>query len=244
MIEGNRWIVAVVAVAASLILGEIAGRITRSSMSRADRSSEIREMARPVGTFILWACTAFGIVLAVASTSRHAFDQIPDRLLARLPDVLIAGMILIAGYAVAIAVVAAVAQSAVRASGRRNRRLERSVRWVVYAAAGALALSQMGVDTTVLSLALLILVGTPALAIALLTALGGRAVAADMAAGRAVRSHLKVGFHLSVGDVSGRIIEVHPVSVEVESFDGDRVHIPLHCLLAGPFTVTPARSRT
>lgn len=243
MIEGNRWIVAIVALAASLLLGEIAGRIIRASMSRSDRSSEIREMARPVSSFLFWASTALGVFVAVASTSRHAFEQIPDRMLTRLPDLLLAGLVLIAGYAVSIGLSAAVAQSAIRASGRRHRRLERAVRFTVLGASAALALSQLGVDTTVLSLAMAVVVGAPALAIALLTAFGGRQVASDIAAGKALRSHLKVGFHLATGDVEGVIMAVHPVAVEVESIDGRRVHVPLHCLLEAPYTVSPARSR-
>lgn len=243
MIDGNRWIVAVVALAASLLLGEIAGRIIRASMSRSDRSSEIREMARPVSSFLFWASTALGVFVAVASTSRHAFEQIPDRMLARLPDLLLAGLVLIAGYAVSIGLSAAVAQSAIRASGRRHRRLERAVRFTVLGASAALALSQLGVDTTVLSLAMAVVVGAPALAIALLTAFGGRQVASDIAAGKALRSHLKVGFHLATGDIEGVIVAVHPVAVEVESVDGRRVHVPLHCLLEAPYAVSPARSR-
>jgi len=243
VIDGNRWILAVVALAASLLLGEIAGRLVRGSMSRADRSNEIREMARPVSSFLFWACTALGVFVAVASTSRHAFEQIPDRMLARLPDLLLAGLILIAGYAVAIGVGAATAQSAIRASGKRHRGLERALRYAVLGTTIALALSQLGVDTTVLSLALAIIVGAPALAITLLTALGGRQVATDIAAGRALRSHLKVGFHLSCGENDGVIVAVHPVSVELETIVGGRVHVPMHCLLETPYSVSPARTK-
>ena len=107
----------------------------------------------------------------------------------------------------------------------------------------ALALSQLGVDTTLLGLALGVVVGAPAVAIALLTAFGGRQVASDIAAGRALRSHLKIGFRLSAGDIDGVIVAVHQVSVEVETAAGARVHLPLHCLLEAPYSVAPARTR-
>lgn len=244
MIEGNRWILAVIALAGSLLVGEIAGRLVRGSMSRPGRSNEIREMARPVSSFLFWACTALGVFVAVASTSRHAFEEIPDRMLARLPDFLFAGLILIAGYAVSIGLGAAAAQSAIRVSGRRHRSLERALRYAVLGATAALALSQLGVDTTVLSLALAIIVGAPAVAVTLLTALGGRQVATDIAAGRALRSHLKVGFHLRCGGNEGVIVAIHQVSVELETSDGSRVHVPLHCLLESSYSVSPARART
>jgi len=243
MIDGNRWIVAVVALAASLLFGEIAGRIVRASMGRDGRSDEIREMARPVSTVIIWASAAAGVFVAGAATSQHRFEEIPDRMFNRLPDLLIAGVLLLAGYAASIALGAAVTQASVRASGRRHLRLERAVRWSVLGASAAVAASQMGVDTTVLSLVFGVLIGAPALTVALLTALGGRGVAADIAAGRAVRSHLKEGFRLHCGDVDGVIVAVHPVSVEVEDADGVRVHLPLHRLLEDPYAVSPARTR-
>lgn len=242
MIDGTRWILALIALAGSLLVGEVAGRIVRASMSRPGRSDEIREAARPVGLVLFWASATLGLFVAVASTSRHAFEEIPDRILDMLPEVLFAGVILIAGYAVAIVLVAATAQAAVRVSGARHRGVERALRAALAGTTIALALSQLGVDTTVLSLALGVIVGAPALTIALLTAFGGRHVAAELAAGRALRSHLKVGYHLSCGDVDGTITAIHPVSVEVEGVEGRRVQVPMHCLLEQPYSVSPVRT--
>jgi len=244
VIEGNRWILAAVALAAGLLLGEIAGRIARGTMSRADRSNEVREMARPVGSFLFWGSTAVGILIAVASASRRSLQELPDRATELLPDLLLAGLILIAGYAVAIGVSAGVAQSALRASGVRHRNLERTLRYSILGTSGVLALSQLGVDTTVLTLALGVVVGAPSLALGLLTAFGGRQVATEIAAGRALRGHLREGYHLRCGDTEGLIVAIHPISVEVESVDGQRIHLPLHCLLDQPYSVSPARSRT
>ncbi|MFN8051194.1 MAG: hypothetical protein U0Q22_07165 [Acidimicrobiales bacterium] len=243
MIEGSHWIVAVIALASSLLLGEIAGRIIRSSMGREDRTPEIREMARPVGTFVFWAAAAIGVLVAVASTSRHAFEQIPDRVIEVFPNLMLGGLILIVGYAVSLIVAATVAQSSVRTSGVRHRNLERGLRYAVLGASAVMALSQLGVDTTLLSLALGIVVGAPTLVVGMLTAFGGRQVAAEIAAGRALRSHVKVGRHLSCSDVDGLVVAVHAVSVEVETPDGHRVQMPFHRLLEQPYSVTPARSR-
>lgn len=248
LIAGTRWIVAVIALAGSLLIGEIAGRIIRASLGRADRSPEVREIARPVGNVVFWVSTALGVLVAVASTSRHAFDQIPDRMANRLPDLILAGVVLVIGYAIAVALGAVVVQASVRASGHRHQRMERAVRWTVCGVTTAVAASQLGVDTTVLSIVFVVLVGAPAFTIALLTAWGGRGVASEIAAGRALRSHLKVGFHLSCGgpsgdEVSGVIVGIHTVSVEIEAADGRHTQVPFHVLMDGPFAVSPTRQR-
>lgn len=246
MIDGNRWILALVAMAGSLLLGEVAGRLVRASMGRADRPAEVREAARPVSHVLFWACATLGIFVAVASTSRHAFEEIPDRILSLLPEVLLAGIILITGAAVSIVLVAASAQAAVRVSGSRHLGIERAIRVSIAGISLVLALSQLGVDTAVLSIALAIVVGAPVMTVALLTAFGGRRVAADVAAGRVLRTHLRVGYHLSCATatarIDGTIVAVHPVSVEVEGVDGVRTQVPLHCLLEEPYSVSPVRS--
>ncbi|MBX7069056.1 MAG: hypothetical protein K1X38_06695 [Microthrixaceae bacterium] len=242
MIEGERWIIAVIALAGSLLMGEIAARIVRASMNGPGRSDEVREMARPVGRVLIVVSGAVGLFVALASTSRHAFEEIPDRIVERLPEVLLAGLILVVGYGVAIVASAGVAQSAIRASGRRQRGLERAVRWSVLGVSVALALGQIGVDTTLLALALAVIVGAPALTVALLTAFGGRSVAQEIAAGRAVRSHVRVGYHLDCGEISGLVVAVHPVAVEIETAIGEHVHVPYNLLLSNPYSVTPSRS--
>lgn len=244
MIESTRWVLAVILLASCLLVGEIAGRIVRATMSRSDRTPEIREMAHPVQRFMFWVSFAAGLVLAVGSTSRDAFEEVPERLLRLLPDLVLAGLLCIVGYAVSIVVSAAVTRTTTRTAGTRNRRVERWSRLAVGAATAVLALSQLGVDTTLLSIALGILVGAPTLAVAMLTAFGGRQVASEIAAGRALRSHLKVGYGLRCGDLDGRIAAIHPVSVELELPDGARVHVPFHRLLDEPFSTSPARART
>lgn len=243
LIAGNRWIVALIALAGSILFGEIASRLLRASLGRADRAPEVRDVARPAGNVVFWTSTVMGVLVALASTSRRAVEGLPDRIAERLPDLILGGVVLVVGYAVGVMASAAVAQGSVRASGRRHRRLERTTRWTIVGVAGAFAASQVGVDTTVLGVMFAVLVGVPAMAVGLLTAWGGRDVAAELAAGRALRSHLKVGFHLSVDEVSGVIVAMHAVSVEVEDGQGRRLQVPFHLLLDRPYAVSPSRQR-
>lgn len=239
-----QWIIAFIVAASGLLLGEIAGRVTRATMSRADRSTHVREMARPVGSFLFWTGTTVGLFVAVASSSPSTLRRVPTTMVDHLPNLLAAGLFLIGGYALSWGLSAMVGQSALRASGTRHRSLERALRFSVLAAAGALALSQLGVDTTILALVLVILLAAPALAIALLAAFGGRDVASNLSAGRALRAQLQVGRHLESVVGSGLIVAIHPVTVELLGEHGEEVHVPMRLLLDQPFAVTPMRVRS
>lgn len=243
----THWIYAAIALGSGLLLGELAGRILRGTMSRADRSAEVREMARPVGTAVFWSGTALGLLLAVGSSSPKTFNRIPDRISVYLPNLLVASLLLIGGYALAVAVAAAVGQSALRATGVRHRGLERLLRLAIMTAGAVLALSQLGVNTEVLVIVLGALLGAPALAIALLTGFGGRDVAANLAAGRALKGQLQVDRYLvcQMADgapVRGVIVAIHPVTVELLTDALATVHVPLQRLLDSTFEVHPHRS--
>lgn len=238
----NHWILAAVVLGAGLLLGELGGRLVRASMARPGRSAEIREMARPVGTFVFWTGTSLGLLVAVATGSPTTLRELPERSLVHLPNLLVAGLLLIAGYAVSIGVSAAVGQSALRATGVRHRGLERLLRAAIMGAAIVVALGQLGVDTTLLMALVLVLLGAPALAVALLTGLGGREVAANLAAGRALRHQLRVDQRITLSEpdvemLSGVVVAIHPVTVELLTDDLRRVHVPHRRLLESSFAV-------
>jgi hypothetical protein len=229
------WIWAAVAFGSGLLFGEIAGRIVRSAMSR--RGDAVRESAAAVGTFVFWASTAVGLVVAIALIDSSVLDDLGDRLGDQLPKFLVAFLLLIGGYAVSVAVAAMIGQSARKATGVRQVGLERMLRASIMAAAVVVALTELGVDSSVLVVLVAVAIGTPALAIALLTAHGGREVAGQIAAGRSLRHQLRPGQHLHTDDVDGVIRVLHPSTVELERSDGTRVLVPNRSLLDGPFSV-------
>ncbi len=241
MFDGNDLITAVIALAAGLLLGELAGRILRTSMMRPGRSRESHDMARPLGTFVFWCGTASGIMVAAAVLGSSRLDNSSDQLSAVLPRILGAAAMVMIGYALASAASIAIGQSALRATGVRHRNLERAIRFGVLGTAVALALGGLGVDSAVLAVSIGLLGGMPLLAMALLTASGARDVAANLSAGRALRSQLRVGYRLATGDRSGVIIALHSVTVEIETDDGSHWHLPISRLLHEPFSVDPVR---
>lgn len=233
--EHAEWIWAAVAFGSGLLFGEIAGRIVRSAMSR--RGDAAREAASSVGTFVFWASTTVGLVIAIALIDASVLEDLGDRLADQLPRFLVAFLILIGGYAISVAVAATIGQSARKATGVRQVGLERTLRGSIMAAAVVVALTEMGVDSSMLVVLLAVAIGTPALAIALLTAHGGREVAGHIAAGRSLRHQLRPGQQLSCDGERGTIVVLHPSTVELQRPDGSRVLIPNRSLLEHPFVV-------
>lgn len=231
----TEWIWAAVAFGSGLLFGEIAGRIVRSALSR--RGDAAREAASSAGTFVFWASTTVGLVIAIALIDSEVLEDLGDRLADQLPRFLVAFLILIGGYAVSVAVAATIGQSARKATGVRQVGLERTLRGSIMAAAVVVALTELGVDSSMLVVLLAVAIGAPALAVALLTAQGGREVAGHIAAGRSLRHQLRPGQHLSCDGEHGTIVVLHPSTVELQRDDGSRVLIPNRRLLERPFVV-------
>ncbi len=238
------WIWALVAVCSGLLLGEIGGRLVRAARGGADRPPHVRSTAKAVGSVVFWAFTAVGLVVAVGVLDSDALARIGDTISSVLPNLLLALVMVIVGYAVAVGVAAAVGQSARRATGVRQENLERMLRILILVIAILLALNQAGVGDAMIAVLVVIVLAVPALSAALLAAFGGRTVASHLAAGRALRAQLREGWTLRCespsGDtLCGRIVRVHPTTVEIETTDGVRQQVPNGYLLEQPFTATP-----
>lgn len=244
MTDISRGIVAIIALCSAVLIGQIAGRIARTSFARDDRPGEVAEFAGAIGRVMRWSAYAIGALIAVAALDPDSFGRLPDRALTLVPSSVMAAVVAAGGYALAIAATATVAATAVRSAGRRHLMLERLVRFGILAVTATVALSLLGVDSAILGVALGLLAGVPLITAAALTALGGRDVARSLAAGRVVRSHLRVGHRLRVGALQGVITAVHPVSVEIETDDSEMVQIPLRLLLDEPFAVNPTLARS
>jgi len=240
----EQWIWAAVALGSGLLIGELGGRLVRAARGGADRPASVRANARAMGSFVFWTATAIGMVIAVGVLDIDTLEELGRTLSDDLPKLLLALVMLIAGYAIAVAVAAAVGQSALRASGVRQKNLERFLRVIIMVTAAVLALTQLGVSDAMLVVLLAVVVAAPAMALALLSVFGGRDVAAQLAAGRALRHQLHEGWTLACADdagvgLVGRIVEIHPTSVEVELADGARLQVPNRQLLDRPFSIRP-----
>ena len=231
------WVRAVVSVAGGFAAGSILAATARAVLRGSHRRPELREIAAPVATFLFWLGVAGGIVLGVAAVEPQTIEDIPADVLAYLPHVLAAGLILLAGRALAVATATATSRALARALGRPSGEIVTAVRLGVNLAAAVLALSQLGVDTTVLVVLAAGVAVSFGLAFALLVGLGGRQAAREIAAGRYLRRFVSPGSTLRSPGVAGSVVALHPLTMELLMEDGRRVHVPHSRVLGDVFEV-------
>lgn len=128
-----------------------------------------------------------------------------------------------------------------RVPGSAARNIPNIARISILAFGGILAAAQLGVDTTIINIAVAALLFSIGLGAALMVGLGSRAVAGEVAAGRAVRRLLEPGDHVHVGGISGDVITIQSVALEVATEDGT-VLVPHSHLLGNNISVRRAAS--
>ncbi len=126
-----------------------------------------------------------------------------------------------------------VGRAAQRASGEPKPKVVKAIKGACLGTAIILGVSQLGIDTTIVNLAVAALLFSAGATVTLLTAFGGRDMARKVAAGRYVRRILPVGAELTA-PVQGTVVKVHPASVEVRRPDGVTVHVPSAQLMDAP----------
>ena len=232
----DAWIWVAGSIIVGLLSGLVGGALVRRIVlhDREDRR-EIVDAARAAAIFIFMFFLAVGLIVAVGVSSPETLRPIPAEVLQYSPHVLAAGLILIAGRAIAYAMSGVVANAPGDFTARSRRQLSGTLRVVISTTAIVLALSQLGVDTTILQIAIGAILFGGAGAFALLVGFGGREVGSNLAAGRYLQRIVRVGDRVEVGEVTGLVRAVHPATLEVELGDGRCVHLPHSTVLgSGP----------
>ncbi len=228
---------AAIAVIGGVVVGTVGGGLIRRFIQQQRRGPQLRVVAAPAAAFVFWVALAVGIAIGISLLSPDTLRPIPGQVLAYLPRVLIAGLLVIVGYAAAAATGGLLSGGLARATGRTRREAALSLRIAIMTTVTLLALGQLGVDTTILTIAVAALLFGAAAAGALLIGLGGRELAREVAAGRYLRRLVRPGDHIDIGDVTGRIATLHPATTEVETGTASTLHVPHSLLLSAPIRV-------
>ena len=186
---------------------------------------EVMEAARVTSILVFLFFAAIGVVVAVGVTSPDTLRPIPAQLLRYSPHVLAAGLILIAGRAMAFAVAGYVNGALADSTTRMRGKLAESVRVVITLASSVLALRQLGIDTTILNIAIGAMLFGLAAAFALLVGVGARDLGRELVTGRYLPRVMRVGDEVEVADLQGTVVAMHPASIEVMTEDGACVHV-------------------
>ncbi len=235
----ERWIIAAILLGAGLVLGAIGGFAVRRRLVAARGGDATSSIAGAAGLFVFWVVTLIGALASIAMVRPETLEDMPRQVLDYTPRLLAGGLILLGGYALAVGASRLVAFGLERASGRTVARVATLVRWGILAAALILALAQLGLDTTILVLVVAVVGFGFGLSAALLVGLGGQQLAREIAAGRYLARFVEPGASIESDAGSGRVVALHPATIELEAPDGAR-QLPFTKLLAAGFTIRDA----
>lgn len=222
----DAWIYAAGAIIIGLLSGVIGAALVRSIIlkGREDRP-EMIDAARAAAIFVFAFFAGLGAVVAVGVTSRETLRPIPARLLSYSPHVFAAGLIFIFGRALGHALHGYTLRSLSRTTSRLRHQLAEALRFVVTVIAAVLAVRQLGIDTGILNILVAAIVFGLALAFALLVGFGGRDLGREIAYGRYLHRVLREGDEIEVAGHRGRIVVLHPASIEIATRDGALIHL-------------------
>jgi Mechanosensitive ion channel len=232
-----RWLIALGVLIGAIVVATVVSGFVRRLLDKPGADERRRQLAEPASRLLYSLLLAAGLVGALGVASPENLKPLPGNIIAFLPKLIIAMLLMILGGTVATMTANAVGTSLTKSTGKPQPALTRVVRSAVMAVITILAVSQLGVNTTVIDTIVTATVFGIAAALVLLIGLGGRNVANEVASGRYVRKLIRVGDRISCGEITGTVTAVHGVTTELEDGTGAVLHVPHAQLLSGALRI-------
>ena len=224
-LSGTDWIVAGGLLVGGFVVGSIVSKVVTTQLAKENRPAALSKSSKAIGTLVFAIFVIAGLIAGLGIIDPPALDDLKSSLISYIPRALSATIVVI-GASVASELISTVLDRSLGQIPPTTRvRIQSTVKAVIMGFAALIAASQLGVDTTVLQIAAAALFFGIAFAAALMVGLGSRDVAAQLAAGRALRRTLAPNDHIRLDGASGRIVELHATSVEIATEGSDTVEL-------------------
>jgi hypothetical protein len=209
-----KWLIAIGVLLGALAIGTFVSSFVRRMVVKPSNSEQLRSLAQPAASLTFSVLSTIGLVIALGFVAPDALADLPKDAVAFIPKALLFVLFIVIGGAVATLVSTAVGSSVLRATGKPQHQLTRLVKSLLTGVFAVLAVSQLGVNTRIVDMIVAGLVFCIAVSVALLTAMGGRVLAGELAAGRYLRRVLQVGDALDTDrNTTGVVQAMHGASV-------------------------------
>jgi small-conductance mechanosensitive channel len=221
------WVVARVlrslAVRSAVVIDRLLARLTTSGAT--ERAKLPQSSARVLGSLVFWLVLLFFITAATQVLGLSAFTAWLAGVVNYVPTLFSGGLIIGAGFLLSrLARDLVVATSSV--SGTRQRDLlGRTVQAIILVTALLVGADQIGIKVTFLVIIAAIAGGTVVVSVALAMSLGARSYVANLIGGHHMRHSFSVGQTVRMAGHEGRILDLTPVAVVLETEEG-RVTVP------------------
>lgn len=232
------WILVAGFIVGGIVVGKFAGALTHRLLSSPKRPEPIQDAAKPLSSLVMYGIVIAGLMTSLGILQPSAAAEIPRDLIAFMPRLLTAAIIVIGANVITSFVQAALRPMMGRSSGTVQRQVNTAVKVFIVGLAMVVAATQIQIDTTIINIVLGALFFGLAASMTLLVGLGGQAVAREVAASRAVRRLLSEGDQVSVGSIVGTVIAVRPTAVEIREVGGSITLVPSSHFVGEPLTVS------
>ena len=222
--SGTDALIALAVIVGGFVVGSLAAAIARRVASSSS-SETVQSSAAALATLAFSILVIAALVAALGIINEAALDQLVSDIITFMPRLLSATIVLIIGNIAGAIVETGVARSLGHVSAELRQRVPLIVKWVIQAFVLVIAANQLGIDTTIISVVVAAVSFGIALSFALLAGLGGRGVAEQIAAGRALRRQLKIGDTVRLGELHGEVKAIGSTATQITSHS-DVVFVP------------------
>ncbi len=215
------------------LLDSVIGRVFGAGLAERLR---LARSVHVLGTLVFWAVLLFFITAATNALGLDTFTLWLARLLDYLPTLIVGLLIVVAGYILSRFVADLIRSATGKLAPAQRQVVARAAQATILVASILIGADQIGIRMTFLA----IFVGIAAAAVAggviVAISLGARTHVANLIGAQQLRQHYEVGQRIRVADFEGRILQLTPEAVVLETGEG-RVSLPARIFSEQPVTL-------
>lgn len=218
----------------ALLLQRLSARVTRRFDGLARRShvegalqriGVHRPLSEVVGAFVFWTVFLFFVAGATEAFGLPVLSTWLTGLAFFLPRIAAALLVLLAGVLIANFARDAVLAASATANVAYGEALAHIVRTVLLSVAVLIAVNELGIDVTLLTVTLGVVLGATFGGVALAFGLGARTTVSNIIGSHYIRQIIRVGQTVRLGVVQGEVEAITPTAIVLRNDEG-RVIVP------------------
>jgi small-conductance mechanosensitive channel len=218
----------------ALLLQRLSARVTRRFDGLARRShvegalqriGVHRPLSEVVGAFVFWTVFLFFVAGATEAFGLPVLSTWLTGVAFFLPRIAAALLVLLAGVLIANFARDAVLAASATANVAYGEALAHIVRTVLLSVAVLIAVNELGIDVTILTVTLGVVLGATFGGVALAFGLGARTTVSNIIGSHYIRQIIRVGQTVRLGVVQGEVEAITPTAIVLRNDEG-RVIVP------------------
>ena len=179
-----------------------------------------------VGKFVYWILILLVLITASDTLGWTNVSEELSKLISYLPQLLLAIVLFIVGTFIASFIRDVIAGATTSLGISTGRVISGFVFYLLFIMVTLTALRQAGVDTSIITSNLLLILGAILAAAAISYGFASRDVLANILAGHVGKNTYRKGMHVQIGDINGHIEDISSIGITILTTDGTKAVVP------------------